>query len=156
MNQNVTGSVAATIGDALGATVTAAVTAAVATISGGIGKTLGVAILSSLLGTSGPIGLLIGGVVAAVAVGGAYILGRDQVTSAVKRWRIPAAIVAIALRDSKLEQAREATYSQVKQEIQSRLEPHVAQTIEIILQQLSLAIVARGRAADRQVASRQP
>ena len=145
MNQRVTGAVAANVGDAIGAAVTAAVAAAVATISGGIGKTLGVAILSSLLGTSGPIGLLIGGVAAAALVGGAYILGRDRVTSAVKHWRIPATIAAIAFRDSKLDQAREATYSQVKQEIHNRIDYQVADATEAILRQLSIGAGGTGR-----------
>ena len=150
MDQSVTGSVASNVGDAIGATVTAAVTAAVATISGGIGKTLGVAILSGLLGASGPVGLLIGGIAAAAAVGGAYWLGRDRVTAAVKRWRIPASIAAIALRDSKLERAREATYSQVKNEIQTRIEPLVEHATESILKQFSLAVDAsRGEDRDR-------
>jgi hypothetical protein len=143
MNQNLTDSVATNVGDAVGATATVAVTAAVATISGGIGKALGVAILSSLLGTSGPVGLLIGGVAAAAAVGGTFVLGRDRVTSMVKRWRIPATVVAIALRDSKLEQAREATYSQVKQDIESRIEPRLPETTELILQELSFAVVGK-------------
>jgi hypothetical protein len=145
MDQNVTQSVATNMGDAIGATVTAAVTGAVATISGGFGKTLGVAIISGLLGTSGPVGLLIGGIAAAAVVGGAYLLGRDHVTSAIKGWRLPAAIVAIALRDSKLAQAREATYSQVKEDIQGRIQPLVPAATETILHQLSLAVVPRGR-----------
>jgi hypothetical protein len=143
VRQKLTDSVATNVGDAIGTTATVAVTAAVATISGGIGKALGVAILSSLLGTSGPIGLLIGGVAAAAAVGGAFVLGRDRVTSMVKRWRIPPTVVAIALRDSKLEQAREAAYSQVKQDIQSRIDPRVPETTELILRELSFAVVAK-------------
>ena len=143
MDQGVSAAVATNVGDALGATLTAAISAAVATVSGGIGKTLGVAILSSLLGTSGPIGLLLGGIATAAVVGSAYFLGRDHVTAAVKRWRIPAAIAAIALRDSKLEQARAATYSQVKMEVQARIEPLVGQTTEFILKQLSLTVAAR-------------
>jgi hypothetical protein len=145
MDPNVTRSVATNLGDAFGATVTAAVTAAVATISGGAGKALGIAIISGLLGTSGPIGLLIGGIAAAAVVGVAYFLGRNHVTSAIKSWRLPAAIVAIALRDSKLAQARKATYSQVKEDIQGRIQPLIPETTETILQQLSLAVVRRGR-----------
>jgi hypothetical protein len=141
LEQKLTGLVATNVGDTIGATVTAAVAAAVATISGGIGKTLGIAILSSLLGTSGPIGLLIGGIVALAVVGGAYLLGRDRVTEAVKGWRIPASVVSLALRDSKIEQAREATYAQVRQEIQSRLDPQISEVTETILQQMSLAVI---------------
>jgi hypothetical protein len=145
LEQKLTGSVATNVGDTIGATVTAAVAAAVATISGGVGKTLGVAILSSLLGTSGPIGLLIGGIVALVLVGGAYLLGRDRVTEAVKGWHIPASVVSLALRDSKIEQAREATYAQIKQEIQSRLDPQISEVTETILQQMSLAVLKAAR-----------
>jgi len=145
LEQKLTGSVATNVGDTIGATVTAATAAAVATISGGIGKTLGIAILSSLLGTSGPIGLLIGGIVALAVVGGAYLLGRNRVTEAVKGWRIPASVVSLALRDSKIEQAREATYAQVRQEIQSRLDPQISEVTEAILQQMSLAVIKAAR-----------
>jgi hypothetical protein len=145
LEQKLTGSFAANVGDAIGATVTTAVAAAVATISGGIGKTLGIAILSSLLGASGPIGLLIGGIGAFAVVGGAYLLGRDRVTEAVKGWRIPASVVSLALRDAKIEQAREATYAQVKREIQSRLDSQISEVTETILQQLSLAVIKAAR-----------
>lgn len=140
LEQKLTGSLAANVGDAIGATVTTAVAAAVATISGGIGKTLGVAILSSLLGASGPIGLLIGGIGALAVVGGAYLLGRDRVTEAVKGWSIPASLVSLALRDAKITQAREATYARVRQDIQSRLDPQISEVTETILQQLSLVV----------------
>jgi len=139
LRQSVTGAVATNVGDAIGATVTAAVTAAVATISGGVGKTLGVAVLSGLLGTSGPIGLLIGAVAALAVVGGAYFLGRDRVTEAIKKWSIPASVVSLALRDSKIEQARQATYDQVRAQIRERLEPQIAEVTEAILRELPLA-----------------
>ncbi len=141
---DVTGSVAATMGDAIAASVTAAVTVAVATISGGVGKSLGLAIVAGLLHTSGPIGLLIGGVGAFVAVGGAYLFGRDRVTAAMKGRHLPSFLVARALRDATIERAREATYSHVRQESQSRLEPQVQPMVETILQQLSLSMVAIG------------
>ncbi|HYC55503.1 MAG TPA: hypothetical protein VEL28_11275 [Candidatus Binatia bacterium] len=142
-HEAMTGSIAANVGDAIGATVTAAISAAVAAISGGVGKTLGLAMVSHLLGTTGPIGLLIGGVGAAAVVGGAYVLGRDRVTASVKTWHIPAAVVALGLRDSKLERARQSTYAEVKQEIEARIEPEIAPATEAILRQLSLAVVSR-------------
>lgn len=145
LEQTVTGSVAANVGDAIGATVTAAVSAAVATISGGVGKTLGVAVLSGLLGTSGPIGLLLGAVAALAVVGGAYWLGRGRVTEAIKKWSIPASVVSLALRDAKIEQARRATYTQVRNQISARLEPHIAEITETILHELPLVIAARAR-----------
>jgi len=139
----VPGEVASKLGDAIGATVTAAVTAGVTAAV----ATHHLVIFSHLLGTSGPIGLLIGGVVAVAAVGGAYILGREQVTAAVKGTHIPAFVAVTVLRDAQLEQAREATYSEVKKEIQSRLEPQVAPMVETILRQLSLSMVAIGRSS---------
>ncbi len=141
LEQKLTGPVAANVGDTIGATVTAAVAITVATISGGIGKTLGIAILSSLLGTSGPIGLLIGGIGALAVVGGTYLLGRDRVTETVKGWRLPASVVSLALRDSKIEQAREDTYAQVRKEIQGRLDSQILEITEAILQQTSLAVI---------------
>ncbi|HYB98875.1 MAG TPA: DUF2868 domain-containing protein [Candidatus Limnocylindrales bacterium] len=147
--RGMTGSVAANVGDAIGATVTAAISATAAAISGGVGKTLGVAVVSHLLGTTGPIGLLIGGIGAAAVVGGAYVLGRDRVTSAVKTWHIPASVVALGLRDSKLERARQSTYAEVKREIESRIEPEIAPATETILRQLSLAVVSRARQGER-------
>ncbi len=136
------GGVAASVGDAVGMAVTAAATAAVAALSGGIGKTLGVAILSTLLHTSGPIGLLIGGIAALATFGAAFALGRERVAAAAKGWWIPAPIAAFALRDSKLEAARAATYQQVEQEIRACLEPQVTATTEAVLRQLSLALRA--------------
>jgi hypothetical protein len=142
IGRSVPSSVATNVGDAIGVTVTAAITTAVATISGGIGHSLGLALVSGILGVSGPVGLLIGGVAALVLVGGSYRFGRDRVTAAVKHLHIPAPVVAMALRDAKLKQARDSTYSKAKQEIQDLLEPQVNQTIEVVLGQLSLAVVA--------------
>ena len=64
-----------------------------------------------------------------------------------KGTHIPAFVAATVLRDAQLEQAREATYSEVKQEIQSRLEPQVAPMVETILRQLPLSMVAIGRSS---------
>ncbi len=145
LEQKLTGPAAANVGDTIGVTVAAAVAMTVAAISGGIGKTLGIAILSSLLGVSGPIGLLIGGIGALTAVGGTYLLGRDRVTEAVKGWRLPASVVSLALRDAKIEQTREATYTQVRQEIQNRLDPQISAITEAILQKMSFAAITTAR-----------
>ena len=142
LEQGVTSSVATSVGDALGATVTAAVTAAVATVSGGVGKTLGVAVLSSLLGTSGPIGLLIGGAAALALVGGAYLFGRDRIAGMIKTWSMPASVASLALRDAKIEEAREATTRQVRRDIRENLEPRIAEVTEAILHQLPLVVAA--------------
>ncbi len=136
------GGVAVSVGDAVGVAVTAAATAAVAAFSGGIHKTLGVAVLSTLLHTSGPIGLLIGAIAAIASFGAAFALGRERVAAAAKGWWIPAPIAAFALRDSKLEAARTATYQEVEQEIRACLEPQVAATTEAVLCQLSRATLA--------------
>lgn len=136
LERDLTAPLAASFGDAIGATVTAAVTAAVATVSGGLGKSLGIAVVSGLLHTSGPIGLLIGGAAALVAVGGAYALGRDMVTESIKGWSMPASVVALALRDSKIEGAREATHAQVRRELEEALAPRVEDVTAAILREI--------------------
>jgi hypothetical protein len=141
LENKLTGPVATNVGDTIGATVTAAVAMTVATTAAESERPLGLAILSSLLGTSGPIGLLIGGIGALAVVGGTYLLGRDRVTEAVKGWRLPSSVVSLALRDSQIEQARKATYSQVRQETQDRLDPQLSKITEAILQQTSLAVI---------------
>jgi hypothetical protein len=120
---DLTDSVARDFTDVIGMAVTAAVSAVVGTISGGIGNTLGVAILSSLLGTSGPIGLLLGALLGLVAGGAAYWLGRDRLKGTVKKWKIPAALVKLALRDSRLQETRSTVYQSVKEQVQQELEP---------------------------------
>ncbi len=142
LERDLTAPLAASFGDAIGATVTAAVTAAVATVSGGLGKSLGIAIVSGLLHTSGPIGLLIGGAAALVAVGGAYALGRDKVTESIKGWSMPASVVALALRDSKIEASREATYAQVRRELDEALAPRVEDVTASILHEIPHFVAA--------------
>jgi hypothetical protein len=131
--------VAARFGDAVALGAAAAVSAAVATISGGLGKTLGVAVVTALLHTSGPIGMLIGGIAALATAGVAYALGRERVTAAAKQWRIPAPLAALALRDAKLERARADTRAQVVAAISAALEPRVAEVSESLLRQLARA-----------------
>jgi hypothetical protein len=134
------GPLAITFGDAIGAAVTTAVAAGVATISGGLGKTLGVAVISGLLHTSGPIGLLIGGVGALAMVGGAYFLGRDRMAESIKGWSLPASVVSLALRDSKIEQARQATYTQVRREMEANLDPRIEEVTASILREIPLMV----------------
>ena len=143
LERNLTGPLASRFGDAIGATVTAAVAAGVATISGGLGKTLGVAVVSGLLHTSGPVGLLIGGVGAVAVVGGAYVLGRDRMTESIKGWSLPASVVSFALRDSKIEAARKATYAQVRRELESSLEPRIDDVTAAIFREIPLIAAAR-------------
>ncbi len=150
IDPGVAAGVATGMGDAVAATLTAAATASAATLSGGIGKTLGIAIVSGLLHTSGPIGLLIGGVAALATVGGAFVLGRERVSSAAKGWRLPAALLALALRDAKLEAARAATTAQVERDVEARLERQIAETTELLLQQLSRAALGIGGVAERE------
>jgi len=140
LEQGVAASVAGSVGDAIGASITAAVAAAVATVSGGVGKTLGVALLSGLFGVSGPIGLLLGGAGAVAVVGGAYVLGRERLTETIKGWSIPASIVSLALRDGKIEEARQATYLSVRREIEESLEPRIPEVIESIVREIPLAV----------------
>lgn len=142
LEREVTGPLASTFGDVIGAAVTTAVATAVATISGGLGKTLGVAVISGLLNTSGPVGLLIGGVGAIAVVGGAYILGRDRMTESIKGWSLPAAVVSVALRDSKIEQARQATYAHVRRELEDSLGPRIEEVTATILREIPLVVSA--------------
>lgn len=137
-----TGPLASSFGDALGATITATVATAVATISGGLGKSLGVAVVSGLLHTSGPIGLLIGGIAAVAVVGGAYLYGRDSVTETVKGWSLPASVVSLALRDSKIEEARKATYAQVRQQVEEGLSPRIEEVTTAILREIPMVVGA--------------
>ncbi len=134
-----TGSVARGFTDSIGIGVTAAVSAGVGTISGGIGKSLGIAILSSLLGTSGPIGLLLGALLGLAAGGAAYWLGKDRLTGTVKQWKIPAGLLKVALRDSRLQETRDQVYQTVKNEVQQKLEPSAFE----ITTQLLAAVSAR-------------
>ncbi|HEX2198024.1 MAG TPA: hypothetical protein VHG88_05300 [Burkholderiales bacterium] len=138
LHENLSGSVAGSLGDGLGATVVVGLTAIIASLSGGIGQTLGIAVVSSLLGTSGPIGLLIGAVAGLALAGTGYLIGRDKVTAAMKRRLLPAALVAFALPESKLEQARQATYATVKQEVAAHLDPQLTRVTEAIVERLTL------------------
>lgn len=139
LREDVSGSVAGNLGDGLGTTVVVGITAIVASLSGGIGQSLGIAVVSSLLGTSGPIGLLIGGIAGLALAGTGYLLGREKVAQAVKGRAIPATLVAFALPESKLEQARQATYAKVKEDVAAHLEPQVALATEAIVERLAAA-----------------
>lgn len=130
---------AGSLGDGLGATVVVGITAIVASLSGGIGQSLGIAVVSSLLGTSGPIGLLIGGIAGLALAGTGYLLGRDKVAAAVKGRTIPATLVAFAMPESKLDEARAATYAKVKEDVAAHLEPQVTLATEAIVQRLVAA-----------------
>lgn len=130
---------AGSLGDGLGATVALGVAAIVASLSGGIGHSLGIAVVSSLLGTSGPIGLLIGGIAGLALAGTGYLLGREKVAAAVKARSIPATLVAFALPESKLDEARNATYAKVKAEVAAHLEPQVTLATEAIVARLAAA-----------------
>ena len=143
LDSSVTSALAESFGDAIGATVTTAVAAAVATLSGGLGKSIGIAVLSGLLGTSGPIGLLIGGISAVAVVGGAYLLGRDQIAVTVKGWSIPASVLSLALRDAKITEARQATYMQIRAEIEQRLHPKIGEVTGAILAELPIRVAER-------------
>ena len=136
------------VGDTVGATVTAAVSVTTAALSGGMGKSAGIAILTGLLHTTGPIGLLIGGIAGVAVAGGAYLLGRERVTEAVKQWRLPAAVYAMALRDTKVQQVREATYQQIREEIRRSTEPAVGETTAVMLHRLSASFMARGQSGE--------
>jgi hypothetical protein len=141
-----TGSVAGALGDGLGATLVVGITATVASLSGGVGHSLGIAVISALLGTSGPIGMLLGGLIGLAVAGAGYMVGRDKVTDVIKSTHLPATVVAAFLRDSKIDQAREATYKQVKTEIAGYFEPQVSKTTETLLSQLAVAALeAAGR-----------
>jgi hypothetical protein len=144
LGQSLSGSMAESVGDGIGATVVMGITAVVASLSGGIGKSLGIAVVSSLLGTTGPIGLLIGGIAGLALAGTGYLVGRDRVTEAVKSRALPAALVAFALTDAKLDLAREATYATVKDQLAADLEPQVTAATEAILQRLAAAADAGG------------
>jgi len=139
LGDNVSGSVAGSVGDGLGATVVMGITAVVASLSGGIGQSLGIAVVSSLLGTTGPIGLLIGGIAGLALAGTGYLVGREKVVAAVKSRALPATLVAFALPEAKLEEARQATYAAVKQEVAAHLQPQVGLATEAIVQRLTEA-----------------
>ncbi len=70
--------------------------------------------------------------------GTGYLIGRDKVNAAMKRRLLPAALVAFALPESKLEQARQATYATVKQEVAAHLDPQVTRVTEAIVERLTL------------------
>lgn len=139
LREDLSGAVAGSLGDGLGATVVVGITAIVASLSGGIGQSLGIAVVSSLLGTSGPIGLLIGGIAGLALAGTGYLLGRDKVAAAVKGRTIPATLVAFAMPESKLDEARAATYAKVKEDVAAHLEPQVTLATEAIVQRLVAA-----------------
>lgn len=139
LGQDVPGAVAGSVGDGVGAAVVVGITAIVASLSGGIGQSLGIAVVSTLLGTSGPIGLLIGGIAGLALAGTGYLVGREKVLGAVKSRALPATLVAFALPQSKLEEAREATYATVKREVAAHLEPQVAVVTETIVARLAAA-----------------
>ncbi len=139
LGQMLPADVANDFADVIGASVTGAVTAVVAGLSGGLGKTIGVAIVAHLLGTTGPIGMLIGAVGALVVVGGGFVSQRQRVAAFVKDTRLPRLAFALPLRESKIAQARAATYAQVLQQIVDGIEPRVPAITEDVLQQLSIA-----------------
>lgn len=149
LGQTVSGSVAESVGDGLGATVVMGITAVIASLSGGIGKSLGIAVVSGLLGTSGPIGLLIGGIAGLALAGTGYLVGRERITAAVKNRALPATLVAFALTDAKLEQARQATYATVKEQLVKDLQPQVTFATAAVLQRLAAAADAGAAPAAR-------
>ena len=89
--------------DIVGVTVTGAVGAVAAIISGGIGHHLGLAIVAALLHTSGPVGLLLGGVAGLLVAGISWWQGREQITDAMKDIPLPGAVVRLALWSSRFE-----------------------------------------------------
>ena len=137
------GSVARGFTDSIGVGVAAAVSAGMGTISGGIGKSLGIALLSSLLGTSGPIGLLLGALIGLAAAGTAYWLGKDRLAGTVKQWKIPAGLLKVALRDSRLQETRDKVYQTVRKEVQEKLDSATSE----ITNQLLIALCANLGAA---------
>jgi hypothetical protein len=133
--------VAGDVSAAIGVVVATAVSAAVGSISGGIGKGIGIAIISHLLGASGPLGLLIGALIGLAGGGAVYVMGRDRLKGKVKSWRIPAAVARMALRESKLSQARTSIGEAVQEQIHAELAPAVETITNTLLAQLPRSLV---------------
>ena len=131
------GKIATDIGDTIGGTIVTSIALAVGSISGGIGKSLGIAIISGLLGVSGPIGLLIGGVITAITLGGFYKLKREQISGMIKDIPLPAFVTSVALPDSKIEKARNETFTHTENEINKMLEPKIKELSESILKDIT-------------------
>lgn len=136
-SNHISGTVASDVGDTIGTIITATVASAVATMSGGLGESLGIAIISGILGVSGPVGLLIGGVLALVAAGGVYKASREFVNEKIKDVSLPAIMISMALRDSKIEDAKRNTGEQVRQDIIAKFEPQIDSITAKIFETLS-------------------
>jgi Protein of unknown function (DUF2868) len=125
--QGVSRQVGAGATDLVGVTVTGAVGAVAAIISGGIGHHLGLAIVAALLHTSGPVGLLIGGVAGLLVAGVGWWQGREQITDAMKDIPLPGAMVRLALWSSRFErlvrEGRSACGNEVRAVVRRELGP---------------------------------
>lgn len=131
----------------IGSTVSAAVALVAGAVSGGFGKSLGIAIVATLLGTSGPIGFLIGAIGALVVASGAFILGRNRATEALKGMPLPGMLLRTALWparfDRVLRDGREKCHASVREMIESKLEPLTPEISEQIWRSVRPLLVQR-------------
>ncbi len=121
--------------------VTAAVAAAIGTLSGGFGKVLGIAVVTTLLHTTGPVGFIIGAVAGLLLGGSASILAKDKITGAVKNQSFPGFSTRLLLRESKMnrliEEGRTQVYTLIKKQIEDKMMPHADEITDRILSQIS-------------------
>jgi Protein of unknown function (DUF2868) len=130
-------------GKAIGAAVGTAITLTFATIGGGIGEELGIAVIATILGTTGPIGFVIGLIIGGLVAAGAWWFGKERITEAVDRVKLPAVIVRTALWESRFKQlvedGRKKCEESVRTKVKERLTPMLPKiTDEIIFRVRSL------------------
>jgi hypothetical protein len=131
----------------IGSAVAGAVSVVVGTVSGGFGHSLGLAIVAHLLGVTGPVGFLIGAVAGLVAVGGAYLVGRERATEAILNTRLPAVLARNVLGTARLDRliadGRDRCHFAVKQRIGDKLEPLTQQIADQIWTRVRPLLAAR-------------
>jgi hypothetical protein len=139
------GSLGLSLSAAVGTAVSAAVALAAGTVSGGFGKALGAAILVTLLGTSGPVGFAVGALGGLVVAAAGFALGRDSLSSGVRRIALPGALVRLALPSGRFERlvadGRAQCRRSVKELVDDQLTPLVPRIAERIWNDLRPALV---------------
>jgi hypothetical protein len=106
---------------AIGVSVGAAISLTFATVAGGIGEELAIAVVAAILGTTGPVGFVIGLIVGAVVAAGAWWFGKDKITEAIDRVKLPAVALRTVLWESRFKKLIEDGRSKCLESVQTKV-----------------------------------
>ena len=83
------------------------------------------------------IGNIFKGVITAITLGGFYKLKRDRISGMIKDIPLPSFVTSVALPDSKIEKARNETFTHTENEINKMLEPKIKELSDRILKDIT-------------------